>query len=277
LTTDLYYDFRQAADRPEETIDLGRAALTIAAGEYPQLDIDYYLSRIDQLGASAAGRLGHDSGLYRSIAALNFVLFQERGFYGNRDDYFDPRNSFLNEVLDRKTGIPITLSVLYMEAARRIGLPLHGVGFPGHFLVKALHSDEEIVIDPFNGGEVRGRDALEKMLNDLYGGQVTFRADFLEPVTKKQILKRMLNNLKAIYLRAEDLLKVLSILDRLLILDPGSADEWRDRAVVNLKLECFRQALDDFEAYLRLAPDAEDAATVQHQVVKLRKQVTQIH
>ena len=150
LTNDSYKDFRQAVDREETKIDLGKAALTIAAPDYRNLDIDAYLSRIDALAASAAARSGSDADVYTSIAALNFVLFQEHGFRGNREHYFDPRNSFLNEVLDRRTGIPISLSVLYMEVAKRIGLPLQGVGFPGHFLVKYVGGHEEIVIDPFN-------------------------------------------------------------------------------------------------------------------------------
>lgn len=133
LANDPYREFRQAVHRVETEIDLGRAALTIAAADYPNLDIDAYLSRIDGLASAAEARLGGDADVYRSIAALNYVFFKEHGFRGNREQYFDPKNSFLNEVLDRKTGIPISLSVLYIEVARRIGLSLQGIGFPGHF------------------------------------------------------------------------------------------------------------------------------------------------
>jgi len=277
LSTDPYRDFRQAVDRPEEKIELSRAALTIALTDYPDLDIPDYLARIDLLAAEVAGRLGPEADIYRSIAALNYVLFTQYGFHGNRDDYFNPKNSFLNEVVERKTGIPITLSVLYMEVAQRVGLRLDGVGFPGHFLVKCVGDGEEIVIDPFNSGEIISREDIDKMLFELYGGKVMFHNDFLASSTKKDILKRMLANLKAIYIKGNDLVRSLSALDRLVILDPTSAVDIRDRGTVYLRLECYAQAREDFETYLRLRPDAEDAMLVREQLVRLAKEATRIH
>jgi regulator of sirC expression with transglutaminase-like and TPR domain len=277
LSTDPYREFRQAVDRSEEKIELGRAALTIALIDYPNLDIPDYLDRMDRLAMEVTGRSGPEADIYRSIAAVNYVLFRQYGFHGNRDDYFDPKNSFLNEVIERKTGIPITLSVLYMEVAERVGLMLDGVGFPGHFLVKCVGDGEEIVIDPFNGGEIKSREDIDKMLFDLYGGKVVFHSDFLAPSTKKDILKRMLTNLKAIYINRNDLVRSLSALDRLVILDPTSAVDTRDRGVVYLRLECYAQARDDFETYLRLRPDAEDAVLVREQLVRLAKEATRIH
>jgi regulator of sirC expression with transglutaminase-like and TPR domain len=273
LSTDPYRDFRQAVDRAEEKIELSRAALTIALTDYPQLDIPDYLARIDLLAAEVAGRLGPEADIYRSIAALNYVLFTQYGFHGNRDDYFNPKNSFLNEVIERKTGIPITLSVLYMEVAQRVGLRLDGVGFPGHFLVKCVGDGEEIV----NSGEIISREDIDKMLFDLYGGKVMFHNDFLASSTKKDILKRMLANLKAIYIKGNDLVRSLSALDRLVILDPTSAVDIRDRGTVYLRLECYAQAREDFETYLRLRPDAEDAMLVREQLVRLAKEATRIH
>jgi len=277
LVTDPYQAFRLAVDRPEENIDLGRAALTIALPDYPELDIAACLARIDDLAVEVTQRAGGEADVYRLLAALNHVLFTEHGFRGNRDDYFNPRNSFLNEVLERKTGIPISLSVLYMEVAQRIGLALAGVGFPGHFLVKCILKGEDIVIDPFRGGEVKSRDDLNRMLRDLYGGTVAFDPGFLDPVSKKQILNRMLANLKAIYLKKNDLVKSLLVLDRLIILDPAAAEETRDRGMLYLRLECFTQAREDFQTYLKLAPDAEDAGTIREQVVSLGNQVTLLH
>jgi regulator of sirC expression with transglutaminase-like and TPR domain len=277
LSTDPYREFRQAVDGPEEKIELSRAALTIALTDYPDLDIPAYLARIDLLASEVAGRLGPEADIYRSIAALNYVLFSQYGFRGNQDDYFDPKNSFLNEVIERKTGIPITLSILYMEVARRVGPRLDGVGFPGHFLVKWAAGGEEIVIDPFNSGEIMSRQGIDKMLFDLYGGKVEFHSDFLAPASKKDILKRMLANLKAIYINGNDLVRSLAALDHLLILDPTSAVETRDRGVVYLRLECYPQARADFETYLRLRPDAEDAAVVREQLVRLAKKPTRIH
>lgn len=276
MTTDRHQDFRQAVDRPEGRIELGRAALAIALCEYPQLDFAYYLSHIDQLAVTAAARLsGHPTGY--AIAALNSVLFEEHGFRGNRENYFDPRNSFLNEVLERKTGIPITLSVLYMEVAQRIGLSLEGVGFPGHFLVRYLGPDEEVVLDPFNRGEIRSRESLEEMLAKLYGREMPLDPSFLRPISNKQILRRMLNNLRMIYLRENASLKLLPVMEQLVILDPACAEDIRDRGAIYLKLECFNQALEDFQTYLRLAPLANDASTIRQQTGVLRKQVAQIH
>jgi regulator of sirC expression with transglutaminase-like and TPR domain len=272
-----YADFRRAVDCAEERLDLARAALAIASSDYPNLDVADYLSRIDTLAMEVAERVGGETNAYRSIAGLNDILFRRHGYRGNRAAYFDPKNSFLNEVMERKKGIPITLSVLYMEVAQRIGLPLHGVGFPGHFLVKYIDDDQEIVIDPFNGGEIQATASLENLLRRLYGAGATLHPDLLEPITKKQTLRRMLNNLKLIYLGGNDFLRGLSIIDRLLILEPDSAEALRERGAVFLRLECFQQALDDFETYLRLAPDAEDAPVVRRQAAKLRIQVRQIH
>jgi regulator of sirC expression with transglutaminase-like and TPR domain len=277
LATDPYREFRQAVDRLEDKIDLGRAALTIALPDYPDLDIIACLAQIDELAVAVTQRCGAVADVYRSLTALNYVLFTERGFHGNRDAYFDPRNSFLNEVLARKSGIPISLSVLYIEVAQRIGLALSGVGFPGHFLVKHAGGREEIVIDPFAGGEVRSREDLGGMIRQLYGDQASFHAEFLEPATKKQILQRMLANLKAIYRKKNDLVKSLTVLDRLIILDPTAQDDIRERGALYLRLECFTQARADFESYLRLAPDADDAASVREQIISLANQETLLH
>jgi regulator of sirC expression with transglutaminase-like and TPR domain len=277
LATDPYREFRQAADRPEEQIDLGRAALTIALPDYPKLEISACLARIDRFAEEVTAQCGAGADGLRLIAALNYVLFSRHGFRGNRDDYYDPKNSFLNELIERKTGIPITLSVLYMEVARRIGLGVDGVGFPGHFLVKAVCADDEVVIDPYDRGEIRSREDLQALLKQMYGGKVDFQSDFLAAVSKKQILKRMLNNLKVIYVRTNDLVKTLAVLDRLLILDPASAEDLRDRGVIYSRLECFGQAKEDFENYLRLAPDAPDASEVRAQIVELARRVVLIH
>ena len=277
MVSDPYHEFRQAADRPEELIDLGRAALTIALPEYPDLAISEYLRRIDDLAVEVSERAGTDADPLRAIAALNLVLFSQHKFRGNRDAYYDPQNSFLNQAIERQTGIPITLSVLYMEVAKRIGLTFEGVGFPGHFMVKTMAEGSEIVIDPFNGGEIKSRDDLAALLQQMYGGKLGWRDEFLAALSKRQILQRMLSNLKAIYARENDLIKTLAVLDRLLILDPASAAELRDRGAIYSRLECYGQARDDFERYLQLAPDADDATAVREQLVELAKQVVLIH
>jgi len=277
LVTDPYREFRQAVERPEETIDLGRAALTIALAEYPDLDIADYLRRIDELAIEARQRCGADGDVFRALAALNYVLFREHGFRGNRDDYYDPKNSFLNDVIDRKRGLPIALSILYMEVGQRVGLAIEGVGFPGHFLVKTKAAGDEIVIDPFNAGDVKSLEELQAMLDQIYGGKVRLDRDLIAALPKKQILKRMLGNLKAVYGRRDELVKMLAVLDRLIILDPAAVEELRDRGAVYLRLECYGQAKDDFETYLRLAPDAKDATAIREQLVDLAKHTVLLH
>jgi regulator of sirC expression with transglutaminase-like and TPR domain len=277
LAQDLYREFRAAVDRPEEAVDLGYAALTIGLSVNPHLDIPAYLQRIDQLAREVAERRDPAGDVYHSLAALNHVLFRQHGFDGNRDDYYDPRNSFLSEVLDRKIGIPITLCVLYMEVARRISVPVEGIGFPGHFLVKCSAGEEAIFIDPFHRGEIKITEDLGQMLEKLYGRKVALRPQFLEAAGKKQILKRMLVNLKAIYLRNNSVGEALSIFDHLIILDPAGAEEIRDRGSLYLHMGCFRQAREDFDAYLRLAPNAHDVEMVREQIASLEKQPRLLH
>jgi regulator of sirC expression with transglutaminase-like and TPR domain len=277
VANDTHRSFRLAVQRPDDEIDLGRAALAIAHAEYPGLDVESYVARMECLAAAVQDRSGGEADSYRLIAALNYTLFSVEGFRGNQDDYYDPKNSFLNEVMERKQGIPITLSVLYMEVARRVGLDFYGVGFPGHFLVKHEGTEGPIVIDPFHQGEIRSIEELEEMLDKMYGGRIRFQPEFLSPVSKKRILKRMLNNLKSIYLHQGDLLKGLSMVDRLIILEPNSAQEIRDRGLLYLQLECFSRALEDLEAYLRLAPYADDAAKIREQAASLRQRRTLFH
>lgn len=278
MTADPYAEYRSAVEGPEPTLDLGRAALAIARPEYPQLDTGVYLGRLDSLAAEVDKHLtGDESDLHRSIAALNYVLFQKHGYRGNRDEYFDAKNSFLNEVIDRRTGIPITLSVLYMEVAQRVGLSLLGVGFPGHFLVKYLDDHQEIVIDPFNGGDIKTSDSLRQLLTGLYGSRVTWSPHLLDPVSKRQMIRRMLNNLKFIYFKQRDFVKALAALDRMMIAEPNLPEDLRERGAVYLTLEYFPQAKADFERYLQLAPDAPDGAEIRDQLAELATRGSSLH
>ena len=277
MSSNLYVIFRDAVNCPEEQIDLSRAALAIAMQEYPDLNIEDCLSQFDGLGQTVERRLGEERNPYRTIAALNTVLFKEIGFEGNRAEYYDPKNSFLNDVIARKRGIPITLSVVYIEVARRVGLSLAGVGFPGHFLVKYQDGDVEIIIDVFNKGEILAREDLDKLLQQLYQGQVSYQSGFITPLGKRDILRRMLNNLKLIYLRQGEALKALAVLDQLVILDPSAADELRDRGLLHIKLECYAQAMEDLESYLSLAPGADDAAMIKAQIASIKQRSVQIH
>lgn len=277
MTADRYSAFRQVVEQPEEKIDLCKAALAIATSEYPDLNIEEWLARLEEIATAVELRLGAEKNHYRILAAINTVLFKEMGYQGNRDDYYDPRNSFLNEVIERRRGIPITLSVLYIEVARRIGLSLQGVGFPGHFLIKYDDGKEEIIIDAFNSGEVLTQEDLEKLLQQLYGGKPAFDPAYVSAITKRQILQRMLNNLKNIYLQSNQYVKSLAIVEQLLILDPTSAADIRDRGLLYLKLECFIQAAEDLEKYLSIAPAAVDAPAIKTQLEAIKRHSIQIH
>ena len=259
---------------PEEEIDLAEAALVIAAHEYPGLDVPAYLARIDEMAAVLRSRLRQDMGSTERIFALNRFLFNELGFGGNVADYYDPRNSFLNDVIDRRLGIPITISLIYLEVGRRIGLALHGVSFPGHFLVKCTVRDGVVVLDPYGRGASLSLDELQQRLRVQRGGaettpEVTRR--MLAVAGKKHILARLLRNLKAIYLERRDAQRALAAADLVIELEPQAAEEYRDRARIYLDLECFRAALSDLRSYLMLKPGAEDAAVVKRSLVELQR------
>lgn len=269
--------FARLVNRPGTAIDLAEAALLIAKEEYPGLEVARYLSRLEGMAAEVRARVGSAEEPHRLIAGLGEYLFQDQGFHGNTEEYYDPRNSFLNDVLDRRTGIPITLSTVYMEVGRRLGVCLHGVGMPGHFLVKYAGPDEEIVIDPFNGGAILSPADCQRILDRIYAGKLTFEPGFLITVGTRQILTRMLNNLKAIYFNSRDYAKALGVVERLLILDPQAVSEIRDRGLLSSQLKRYAGAVADLERYLRLAPEAEDVRVIRDHLRAIRQRVVSLN
>ena len=264
--------FRELVGLPEAEIDLGEAALLIAKNAGQDFDVGHYLSRIDALAGQLAARLPRKASDTDRILALNTFLFQDEGFGPNLEDYYDLRNSFLNEVLERRLGIPISLSVLYMEVGRRIGLAFQGINFPGHFLVKCKLAEGSVILDPYGGGISLGVQELQQRLRAARGGEVSraILAGMLVSAGKKQILARMLRNLKAIYLRRHEHAQALSASDWVIALAPADAVEVRDRGLLYLQLECFRPALEDLQRYLKLAPEAADADEIRARVMELR-------
>jgi len=265
--------FRRLVEGPEEAIGLARGALLIAAEEHPELDVEARLRQLDDLGDALKRRLRPDIGTTDSILALNRYLFEELGFRGAGDSYYDPRNSFLDEVLDRRIGIPITLSIVYIEVGRRIGLAFEGVSFPGHFLVRCPVRDGTVVLDPYHKGASLGLDDLQRRLAALKGGEAPERAAvaaMLAPAGTREILARVLRNLRGIYLHFKQLPQALAASSRILMLEPDEGTEWRDRGLLHLELECFRAALGDLQRYLALVPDAEDADAMRARVVELQ-------
>ena len=267
---------RQALDAllrlPDEAIDLAQAALLIARDEYPDLEVGDYLQALDGMAADLRARLRGGEVPTSLIAHLNRYLFDDLGFRGNIEEYDDPRNSYLNDVLDRRVGIPISLSAVYMEVGRRAGIPLAGVSFPGHFLVRYAGAGlpDEILIDPFHRGVLLTPEDCRRRFEERYSGRVTFRPELLRRARNREILERMLNNLRQVFDQGGDYGRALRVQNRLLCLRPSSPEHLKDRGILHYRLALFGQALADFEACLRLGPGAADAAAIREQLGRLR-------
>ena len=269
--------FAEILARDDVRIDLAHACLMIAQDAYPQLDVERYLGDIERMAMRLRGRMPQAMAPEERVAALNEFLFGEMGFIGNTEEYYDPRNSYLNEVMDRKTGIPITLSVLYMAVGRRVGLPLEGVSFPGHFLVRLKLRNGILVLDPFAAGAPQSigelRERLQRVvppgaLDKVAAGELPLE-QFLDAATNRQILARVLRNLKAIYRDADKPQEQLDVLNRMVLVAPESSAELRDRGIVYHRLECYRAALKDLSAYLEREPSAPDLDEVRSRLVEV--------
>ena len=293
IFTDFIHRFTEVAKSPDP--DLATAALFIARLEYPRLDASRYLEQLDQMGAAALKRLGgtsSEANPFRRIEALNTYLYYEQGFAGNETRYDDPRDSFLNEVLDRRTGIPITLALVYIEVARRAGVPVDGVNFPGHFLLRMRLSadstdevDTDLIVDPFHGGAILSETDCRQLLREHVGDKAAFDPRLLMRATKQQILIRMLVNLKRIYVKMRSFPQGRAITALLLALDPSAITELRDRGLLAYHLNDFAGALRDLEAYLRFgsrgegetADDNEERAEIWEHVKTLRRRVASLN
>jgi regulator of sirC expression with transglutaminase-like and TPR domain len=255
----------------DERIDLVRASLVMARTQYPNLDTEAYARRVEELARRVA-TLTPDLHPQRTLGALNNVLFEEVKLRGNREDYYDPRNSFLNDVLDRGLGIPITLAIVYMEVARRVGFPLAGVGMPGHFLLKHRSAEgHETLIDCFNRGDILSRNDCQSRLDEIYSGEMKLRPEFLHPISRRQILTRMLNNLKTVYLSTRNFRKALAIADLILVIYPRSSEDVKQRALLRYSMNLHRLAAEDLDEYLKMSPDASDADEVRQMSLSIRK------
>jgi regulator of sirC expression with transglutaminase-like and TPR domain len=256
--------------REDDEINLAEAALLIAAEEYPRLDVELYLDRLNSFAELTRGRSSDSSDASDVISALNVTLFEHLGFHGNQESYYDPRNSYLNEVIDRRTGIPITLTLVYMEVARRIGFAVKGVGMPFHFIAKHEQQDGDLFIDPFNGGRVLGAAGCEALISQMSGGRLELRPEHLQPVTNKQMLARMLSNLLGIY-SSTDHRRALAAVDRILLLNPDSPTHIRDRGVLLAANGQWSTAIVELERYLELAADAPDAEAIREQIKSIKQ------
>lgn len=270
--------FAALVSGPGEDIDLARAALEIARAEYPHLDTEACLRRLDFLAEECRARVGSNALVPATVARLNQYLFEELGFRGDLETFTDPRNSYLNDVLDRRIGIPISLSLVFIEVGRRLGLRVAGVSFPGHFLVRIDCGAGILVLDPFAGGKPLDEAELERRRARVNtGGKVPALAELLEPASHRDILSRMLRNLKSIYMEKEDWPRALRTVNMMLALSPLSPAEIRDRAFVHDQMDYLRAAVEDYQQYLVLSPGSSDFESVRTRLADLRRCIQRLH
>jgi regulator of sirC expression with transglutaminase-like and TPR domain len=245
-----------------EPFNLAEAALYIAQETYPDLQIEGCLNTLDEIAAAIRSDLPQERYPLKVIRTINRHLFETLGFRGNEQDYYDPRNSFLNDVLNRRTGIPITLSLVYLEVAHRLDFPMVGINFPGHFLIRPQHEDMEIYVDPFHQGEVLFPQDCQAKLEALYQQNVELRETFFDVIEPRQFLVRLLTNLKHIYLNQGQLQECLAVSERLLLVNPEAVGERRDRGLLYYQLGRWVEARQDFQDYLAQSPQAPDQALI---------------
>jgi regulator of sirC expression with transglutaminase-like and TPR domain len=260
-----------------EPADLARGALLIARIGHPMLDPAPEIARLDALADAARPRLDGARTARERAVALAAHLFDEGGFRGNTREYYDPRNSFLNDVLARRTGIPITLAVVLIEVGARLGLCLEGVGFPGHFLVRVPDPQAPLLLDPFVGRPLDDRALLDRYRALAARGASAVPIAALETADVRGILSRMLRNLLRIYVERDDNARALETVDLVLVLHPDSAEDVRLRGILYQHLECFAAARDDLRRYLALAPGAPDAARVRARIARLERKEPTLH
>ena len=274
MTQTVWDQFLEIARAPEDHIDLSRAALLLAASENPGVDVDRQLGLLDSLASAASTRLGEERDPLVSLNTLSEYLFDELGFSGNKESYYDPRNSFLHEVLQRRSGIPITLSLVYIETGARLGIPLLGVGMPGHFLVR--HRDvDDLIIDPFEFGILLSEAECADRLREILGESVPWNPRYLEPISSREYIARIVRNLKGSYLRLRDYPRALRMFEWLLSLERPSPVDQRERGVVWLRMGEYRKALGDLRACLETAPDSPEADAVQELIDHVRRRMAQ--
>jgi len=268
--------FAAAVNRSDGTVDLATSALLIARLEYPSLETRPYLRRLDDMARTIHSRLDEGADPQTRLAALCVYLFEEEGFRGNNEEYYDPRNSFLNDVLDRRVGIPITLSTVFIEVGQRTGLEVSGVGLPGHFIVRVHDDRGDVLVDPFHGGALLSEDDCQKRLDRISGGKMKLRPQHLAPCSRRQMLARMLSNLKGIYVKSGDHLRAIGVMDLLLTVT-ADPEQVRDRGLLYASLDCYALAASDLASYLERTPSARDSDTVRATLEEMRLRAARVN
>lgn len=257
----------------QSQIDLAEVALYIAQEEYPELEPDAYLNALDTMAQEVQERLPAEQYPLRVIHSINQYLYDDLGFTSNTTDYYNPRNSFLNDVIERRTGIPITLSLVYLEIAKRIDFPMVGVGMPGHFLIGPSHEEMEIYVDPFHRGEILFTQDCQARLVQIYGPSVELQSAYLAPISPQQFIARMLMNLKHIYVQRNQTQKCLAVIERILLIFPEAIGELRDRGILYYQLGHWTEARRDLESYLAYNPQAEEIVLIRQLLSRMGREV----
>ena len=277
LTDTIDKEFSQLASLADDRIDLAHGALLIATAAYPDLDKSSYLERLDQMASRVKLDMTANTKSEDIITKLNTILFEQEKFRGNRENYYDPDNSFLNRVLDRKTGIPITLSLIYIEVAGRLGLDVRGIGLPGHFITALYHASGKIFIDPFNRGEIRTVDECLEIVRANRGTTVTSDLHWLQPIGRKELLARMLRNLKLIYARQDNDVMLFKTIHWILTLQPEAPAELSARAMLYEAMGNPSRAVKDWERYIAIIGDHESVTKIRARIDNLKKQPSRMH
>lgn len=270
-------DFERLVKRPEAKLDLARAALLIAAEADPNVDVDHEIHTLESWAAQLRAQLDPSWNNLQKLARLRNFVYEELHFRGDHRDYYSPSNSLLHQVMGRRLGIPLTLSIIFMELGWRVGMPLEGVGFPGHFLVRLAGEPLDLLLDPYQRGTSVHEEDCRRMLHDLTDGKLELNEQHLVSVSKRDMITRLLMNLKGAYLRVQDDEKALAAVDRILLLKPDDLDEVRDRGLLLYRLDRYGAALADLTRYLEALPEAPDRESIETHARNLRVLLSQMN
>lgn len=270
-------DLERMLEGPEESLELARVALLVAAESDPEADIDGSMRQIERWADELRGRIEPGWNNLQKLARLRAFVFEELGFRGDRRTYYDPGNSLLHRVLKRRTGIPLTLGIVMLEIGWRVGMPFEGVGFPGHFLVRLAGEPHDLLLDPYRRGMVVREEDCRHMLEETTGGRIAYDDSLVASVGKRQMIVRLLHNLKGAFLRSGEDARALAAVDGLLLLEPGDAEQTRDRGLLLFRLRRHGEALACLRAYLVSRPDAPDRETIERHVGTLRQIVSSLN
>ena len=270
-------DFVRAVGRSEIALDLARTALLVAAESDPRVDVDSQLHTLDSWAAELRARIDPGWNNLQKLARLRSFVFEDLGFRGDSKDYFSPSNSLLHQVMERRLGVPLTLSIIFMELGWRVGIPFEGIGFPGHFLVRLPGEPRDLVLDPFNHARTMHEEDCRRLLDEVTGGRLEFDGRLLASVSKRDIITRLLLNLKGAYLRANQDEGALAAVERLLLIHPGDMDEVRDRGLLLFRLQRFGSAIESLNQYLAARPNAPDHESITSHVATLRQIIASLN